>query len=191
VRNFSPSQSLTVAFLALGLLCVYGWRHNYHQSVPSPQPLSTYVFLQITGEVEAPGTYSFEKPVTLSEAVARAGGLLRFLKWRAQSGWGGVELDNTRRIHIKEAPDGYAALRMGWMHVPSRLALGVPLDINQASIADLSLVPGVSEILAERIVMKRKRTGGFSRVDDLRRVKGIGPVTVRKLRPFLTLTTEH
>jgi competence ComEA-like helix-hairpin-helix protein len=102
-----------------------------------------------------------------------------------------VEIDTARRIHIKQAPDGYATLRMDWMQVPSRLALGVPLDINQASIADLSLVPGISEILAERIVMMRERIGGFSTFDDLRGVKGIGPVTVMRLQPFLTLTTEH
>jgi len=82
-------------------------------------------------------------------------------------------------------------LKLGWMAVPIRLALGVPLDINQASVADLTQVPGINDELADRIVALRVRRGGFSKLDNLCEVKGIGPATVRRLKPYLALGTKH
>jgi competence protein ComEA len=76
------------------------------------------------------------------------------------------------------------------MVVSSRLALGVPLDLNQTSAAELAQVPGITQTLAERIVAQRNRLGGFSKLEDLRAVKGIGPVTLKRLRPFLTVDTK-
>jgi predicted DNA-binding helix-hairpin-helix protein len=113
------------------------------------------------------------------------------LKFETIPEWARLDIANARRIHLTVAPDGTADVHMGWMAVPSRLALGIPVDLNQASTADLALVPGISEELAARIVMTRQRAGGFSRMDDLVDVKGIGPATLTRLEPFLTLGTVH
>jgi competence protein ComEA len=77
------------------------------------------------------------------------------------------------------------------MAVPIRLALGVPLDINQASVTELSQVPGINYKLADAIVALRVRRGGFTKLENLCEVKGIGPATVRRLKPYLILGTEH
>ncbi|MGB6928928.1 MAG: helix-hairpin-helix domain-containing protein [Syntrophobacteria bacterium] len=37
---------------------------------------------------------------------------------------------------------------------------------------------------------QRNRLGGFSKLEDLRAVKGIGPVTLKRLRPSLTVGTK-
>ena len=81
-------------------------------------------------------------------------------------------------------------MRLGWMEVSSRLALGVPLNLNQASVAELAQVPGITQTLAERIVAQRNLLGGFSKVEDIRAVKGIGPVTLKRLQPSLTVGTK-
>lgn len=61
-------------------------------------------------------------------------------------------------------------------------AIDVRIDINSASRAELELLPGVGEVLAREIVADRERNGPFRSVDDLDRVKGIGAVTVERLR---------
>ena len=76
------------------------------------------------------------------------------------------------------------------MSVPTSLALGVPLNVNQASAAELAQVPGINAKLAERIVTFRRNTGAFSKLDDIRGVKGIGPATVNRLRPYLKVGEE-
>ena len=60
-----------------------------------------------------------------------------------------------------------------------------PLDLNRASAASLSGLPGISRPLASRIVDHRTETGPFLSVDDLARVDGIDGEQLRTLRPFL------
>jgi competence protein ComEA len=59
------------------------------------------------------------------------------------------------------------------------------VDINSADWPELTLLPGIGESLARRIVEFRGAHGTFARHDDLRRVKGIGPKTLEQIRPYL------
>jgi len=59
------------------------------------------------------------------------------------------------------------------------------VDINQAEWPELTLLPGVGETLAKNIVESRESTGPFKRHEELRRVRGIGPKTFDKIKPFL------
>ena len=66
------------------------------------------------------------------------------------------------------------------------LLTGPPININLASQAELMRLPRIGPKLSERIVEERAK-GPFKSVDDLRRVKGIGPKTLANLRPFITV----
>ena len=61
------------------------------------------------------------------------------------------------------------------------------LNLNTATEEELQLLPGVGPSKAERIVAWRKKNGGFKRVADLRKVKGFGYKTLKKLEPFLDI----
>jgi comEA protein len=60
------------------------------------------------------------------------------------------------------------------------------LDLNRASAGELMALPGIGEVRALAIVTWRDENGPFSSVDDLERVRGIGPATVERLRPYVT-----
>lgn len=64
------------------------------------------------------------------------------------------------------------------------------LNLNTATEEQLVLLPGIGPAKAERIVAWRKRNGGFRRTADLRRVKGFGYKTFKRLEPFLTIKGE-
>lgn len=57
-----------------------------------------------------------------------------------------------------------------------------PVDLNRASAKELTALPGIGPTLAERIVRDREARGPFRSVEDLARVRGIGPRTVDRLR---------
>jgi competence protein ComEA len=59
----------------------------------------------------------------------------------------------------------------------------VVLDVNRASIGELTALPGIGRLRAEAIVLHRVRHGPFATVGDLARVDGIGPETVAGLLP--------
>ena len=60
-----------------------------------------------------------------------------------------------------------------------------PLDLNRATQHDLEGLPGIGAGLAARIVASRAQHGIFASVDDLRRVRGIGALTLARVRPLL------
>ncbi|MGE5184830.1 MAG: ComEA family DNA-binding protein [Acidobacteriota bacterium] len=61
------------------------------------------------------------------------------------------------------------------------------LNLNTATEDQLMLLPRVGPAKAERIVAWRKKNGGFKRPADLRRVKGFGYRTFKKLEPYLDI----
>ena len=65
--------------------------------------------------------------------------------------------------------------------------LGGKLNLNTATEEQLMMLPTVGPAKADRIVAWRKKNGGFKRVADLRRVKGFGYKTFKRLEPFLDI----
>lgn len=59
------------------------------------------------------------------------------------------------------------------------------IDINQATRVEWMQLPGVGPALSERIIEYRDEHGPFQSVEQLDKIKGIGPKTVQKLRPWL------
>jgi len=59
------------------------------------------------------------------------------------------------------------------------------LNLNEANVEQLVLLPGVGESRAQAIVKLRKRLGSFNNVAQLVEVKGIGPAALAKLKPFV------
>ena len=70
---------------------------------------------------------------------------------------------------------------------PSFEASAKLLDVNQASSVELQALPGIGPKKAEAIITFRTSNGPFLVVDDLVKVKGIGPKTLEKLRPLVTV----
>lgn len=67
---------------------------------------------------------------------------------------------------------------------------GRAIDVNRASAAELTLLPGVGPKLAGEIVLTRTREGAFRKLEDLGRVRGIGDKTLAKLAPLVRLGSE-
>jgi competence protein ComEA len=59
--------------------------------------------------------------------------------------------------------------------------------VNAASAEDLAAVPGLSPRLAAAVVEEREQHGVFACLEDLLRVRGIGPVRLARARPHLAL----
>lgn len=61
------------------------------------------------------------------------------------------------------------------------------LNPNQASIEQLTAIKGINHHAAREIIEYRQYNNGFVHLDELLKIKGIGPATLRKIEPFLTL----
>ena len=64
------------------------------------------------------------------------------------------------------------------------------VDVNTADVGALELLPRIGSTLATRIVEHREARGPFARVEDLERVRGIGPKTVERLRDHVAFSVR-
>lgn len=58
---------------------------------------------------------------------------------------------------------------------------GFRININTASEAQLQLLPGIGPNLAERIIEDREANGSYLDLQDIQRVRGIGPKTADRI----------
>ena len=79
-----------------------------------------------------------------------------------------------------------AALVVAGMLAVVTDARAAAVDVNTASAAELEALPGIGAAKAAAIVEERQ-VRPFASIEDLERVRGIGPALVAELRPHITV----
>ncbi len=64
---------------------------------------------------------------------------------------------------------------------------GTKININTAYILDLQALPGIGEVMAERIIEYREQKKGFKKIDEIMNVKGIGDKKYEKIKDYITV----
>lgn len=89
---------------------------------------------------------------------------------------------------LAAATAALGALAFAESRARARAGAGLPVlrpDLNDAPERHLRLLPGIGPVRARAIVEERVRGGPFVSVDDLERVRGIGPATTAALAPLV------
>ncbi|MCS7251527.1 MAG: ComEA family DNA-binding protein [Anaerolineae bacterium] len=151
--------------------------------VPPPTPLPTptftptWAYVYLTGAIHSPGVYTVPQGLRV---------------WAILELAGGARSDADLEVLNLAAPvtDGMH------LHVPRKgeQSPATPparprLDVNTASVAELERLPGIGSRTAQAIVDYRLKHGPFQRLEDLLMVPGIGPATLERIRPLVTVTT--
>ena len=67
---------------------------------------------------------------------------------------------------------------------------GLIVNINKASKDELKNLKGIGDTRAQDIIDYRKKNGDFKSVDELEKVKGIGPGTMKQIRANVTVSGD-
>lgn len=138
------------------------------QEIFSKEGMSSEVTVYVSGAVLESKVVTLERGKRLVDAVEACGGL--------------TEEADVNRVNLSlklEEEHHYVIPKIG-EDVPDdtkNLSSGSnsgKLNLNTASVEQLKTLPGVGDVLAQRIVDKRTQSGPFQSVEDLLAVSGIG-----------------
>jgi competence protein ComEA len=140
----------------------------------SPSPTSS-VTVYVTGKVRRPGVLALAIGSRVVDAIEAAGGV------RKGTSPGGINLarrlvDGEQIVVGADTPGQQGVQPVG---DPAGTAV---VNLNAATAEQLKGLPGVGDVLAQRIVEFRDAHGGFRSVDQLREVSGIGERKFAELR---------
>lgn len=141
---------------------------NYQTELPEA------IVIELTGEVNYPGTYTFYEPVYLEVLIKQAGGFTENAELISVNQF--ELLSKTKRITIP------AKKTEGNVDI-----IQTQTDLNKASFSELIKIPSITEQRAANIIVYRTQNGRFNSVDELLNVSGIGLVTYEKISKYFTV----
>lgn len=140
------------------------------------------ILVDVAGWVRRPGVYEFHDGDRVIDAIEAAGGARRGAALDALNLAAPLADGTQILVPRRQAPGSVGSVpSVGGGATPSKV------NINAASAAELEALPGVGEVIAQRIVDYRTANGPFGSVDDLLDVSGIGEVTLENIRDLVTV----
>jgi len=141
------------------------------------------ILVDVAGWVRQPGVYEFHDGDRVIDAIEAAGGARRGAALDALN-LAAPLADGTQILVQRQQPLATAA-------VPGSSASAggttTKININTATAQELDALPGVGEVIAQRIIEYRTANGPFGSIDDLLDVSGIGEVTLEDMRDLVTV----
>lgn len=92
-----------------------------------------------------------------------------------------IRAHSADRAEIMRGGDGEDAA------LPASVLPGELVNINIASAAELMRLPGIGEVLGERIVSYRQAHGGFKTIEEIMEVDGIGEGKFAAISGYITV----
>lgn len=179
--KLDPTIRLRLAVLAVGGAVALGsmllFARPNTPGVPSAPSVTAVSAVRITvhvsGAVLRPGLVEVGTSARVADVVAAAGGTTQSASLAT------VNLAAPVRDgeHIV-IPDSLS---------PQPAAGDGKVRLNSATQAELESVPGIGPVLAARIIAAREERGGFSAIEDLLDVSGIGEAKLASFRDVVTV----
>ncbi|WP_410649037.1 helix-hairpin-helix domain-containing protein [Amycolatopsis sp. cmx-4-54] len=176
---------IAVAVIVTGAIALFGHRPGAETlpSLPSAKAAGDVpaaaakapLVISVVGRVLKPGLVTVPPGARVADALTAAGG--------AQPGTDLTGVNLARRLTDGEQ------VAIG-VAVPAAAGTATPpgkLDLNSATAEQLDTLPGVGEVMAKRIVDWRSGHGGFTSVEQLRDVEGIGESKFKKVRELVSV----
>lgn len=150
--------------------------------VPSPTVVSAGVVVHVAGAVVNPGVYTLRVGARVVDALAAAGGAAADAQPDAVNL--AAPLVDGVRVYVPRQGEPVPATAV--VGPVSSGAPAGPIDLNGATVDLLDTLPGVGPATAAAIVAYRTDHGPFASVDDLAKVRGIGPAKLEAIRSMVT-----
>jgi competence protein ComEA len=140
------------------------------------------VTVDVAGKVRRPGIAVLDAGSRVIDALRAAGGARRGADVTSLN-LARVLVDGEQIVVGIPPPAGVAASAASVPATPG----GPLVDLNTATQTDLEALPEVGPVTAQAILAWRDEHGGFTSVDELLEVDGIGDATLGQIAPYVTV----
>lgn len=145
------------------------------------------IVVHIEGEVTSPGVYELDKDMRVFDVIEAAGGLLEtanrkkinLAKKIVDEEYIYIPNESDENIEIQNTPNPLITTNINQN--------GSLVNINNASMTELNSLPGIGEVLANRIIEYRSEKGDFKSVEELKNVSGIGDKKFSEIKDKITV----
>ncbi|QOT00990.1 helix-hairpin-helix domain-containing protein [Brevibacterium sp. JNUCC-42] len=151
-------------------------------------------YLDVKGAVTHPGLYAFESNERVMHAIKKAGGFLAQADQKrvnlAQKLTDGMvlyvpTLQESATVHPTSTPSSFlqasSPLQANMSVTSPASSSSAQINIKTATLEQLMNLPGIGKTRAEDIIAYREKKG-FSKLEDLTRISGIGKKTFEKIK---------
>lgn len=148
------------------LFCLVGCTEDDIYIVPSSDDACIHV--EIKGAIKYPGVYEVKSDAIMMDLINLAGGIIN-----------NANLDSINLA--SKLSDNQLVI------IPSKDITSNLININKATIEELTTLEGIGTGKAESIIKYRNEVGLFTCIDDLKKVKGIGEALFEKIKAYITI----
>lgn len=148
---------------------------------------SEHVYVHVCGAVKKPGVYELNSDARVFEAIKKAKGLKK-------------EADDTLINQAEKVTDGQKiCIPYKSKSQPVTEALdgntepvtessgGSVVNLNSATLDQLTSLPGIGEAKASSIIKYREEHGGFNSIDEIKNISGIKEGVFTKIEDYITV----
>ncbi len=144
--------------------------------IPAPTPLPIKVYL--SGDIDNPGVYLLPVDSRMEDLIT-----LSNIKIPPEADINlASKLYDGQHIQISS---NNSAVRTNTITITN----SEKININEADIEELILLPGIGETKAKEIVMYRETNGYFDTIEDILNVPGIGDATLKQIQDRIAINS--
>jgi len=184
----SDAQRLGTVVVLLVILALYGIFLNQSGQPSHEMPIiwgeqkKGLLAVEIEDDRHDMGIY-FLLPETTIEQIRESTGIKGITGKNGKLSLKAIGIDSGSSIVFAPGRD----LKIGDIAAAKKLALGLPLDLNNATEEDIALVPGIGDKIAFQIIQLRNRVGQFRNYSDLMAVPGIKEKKLNAIKSYFLI----
>jgi competence protein ComEA len=177
--------------ILIGILIIF------NQTVEVESKDVNYIKVEIKGYVKEPGVYQIEESSIVDDLIKKSGGLLINANTNLINLSRKLKDEDVVIIYSQEEVLNYNTNTIIKYIDKECVCPTVKNDgclinnsnsyinINTASIKELTTIKGIGEVRAKAIIKYREENGNFIEIEDIMKVKGIGPATFEKIKDYI------
>lgn len=178
---------------------------NYTGNEEKVEETKNIILIDISGEVNKPGVVELEEGARIKDAIEMAGGITKNaytsdinLAYKLEDG---MKIKIPSKKEVKDSKNqvnenNYISTDAGENIKTSNSnstsdsntkMQKTIVNINTATQKELETLPGIGQATAEKIIKYREEKGKFNKIDDLKKVSGIGDAKFEKIKDYIKI----